>query len=125
MKRDPQSSPIPTPRLNQGFETFKPFVSFWRNLFSHLYDGLLEIPDLGVNFKTEVCAKSTDPQFTVQRIKEVETAKSMDELVTSRSLTKRTNFSDSSCDDCVCIEQASHQFRAFPQRAQIQGVSLE
>ena len=31
MRRDPQSSSTPTPRLNQGLGTLNPFVSYWRN----------------------------------------------------------------------------------------------
>ena len=36
-----------------------------------------------VNFKTKICSKSADPHLTMHLIKEVETAKSIDELVTS------------------------------------------
>ena len=47
-----------------------------------------------VHFKTEVCAKSVDPHLTMHWIKEVETAKSIDELMTSRSIMERTYFPD-------------------------------
>ena len=47
-----------------------------------------------VNFKTEVCSKTADPQLTMQWIKEVEMAKSIEELVTSRSIVERTDFPD-------------------------------
>ena len=47
-----------------------------------------------VNFKTEVCSKSAVPHLTVHWIKEVETAKSVDDLMTLRSITERTDFSD-------------------------------
>ena len=36
-----------------------------------------------VNFKNEVCARTADPQITMHWIKEVEIAKSIDELMTS------------------------------------------
>ena len=36
-----------------------------------------------VNFKTEVCSESAHPQLTLHWIKEVEIAKSVDELVTA------------------------------------------
>ena len=47
-----------------------------------------------VNFKTEVCSKSADPHITMHWIKEVETAKSIDDLVASRSITGRRDFHD-------------------------------
>ena len=43
-----------------------------------------------VNFKTEVCSKSADPHLTLHWIKEVEMVKSVDELVSSRSILVRT-----------------------------------
>ena len=39
-----------------------------------------------VNLRTEVCLKTADPQITMLWIKEVEIVKSIDELVTSRSI---------------------------------------
>ena len=54
----------------------------------------LEFQSWKVNFKTEVCANSVFPQITVHWIKEIEMAKSIDELMTSRSITGRTNFPD-------------------------------
>ena len=47
-----------------------------------------------VNFKTEVCSKTADPYLTMQWIKEVETAKSIGELMTSRSIVGRKDFPD-------------------------------
>ena len=47
----------------------------------------MEFQSWKVNFKTEVCLRIADPQITTHRIKEVETAKSIDELVSSRSIT--------------------------------------
>ena len=44
----------------------------------------LEFQCWKVNFRTQVCQRTADPQLTMQWIKEVETAKSIDELVTSR-----------------------------------------
>ena len=85
-------------------------LSFWRNLFSQWYDGLPEISDLGnaswkfpdplefqswpVNFKTEVCANSAFPRITMHWNKEVETAKSIDDLGTSQSSTGRRDLPD-------------------------------
>ena len=53
----------------------------------------MEFQSWKVNFKTEVRSKSVDP-LTMHWIKEVEIAKSIDELMTSRSTVERTDFSD-------------------------------
>ena len=47
-----------------------------------------------VNFKTEVCSKSAGPHLTMHWIKEVETAESINDLMTSRSIVERTDFPD-------------------------------
>ena len=47
-----------------------------------------------VNIKTEVCTRTADPQVTMLWIKQVEIAKSIDELMTSRSIVGRTDFPD-------------------------------
>ena len=47
-----------------------------------------------VNFRTEVCSKSADPHLTMHWIEEVEKATSFDELVTSRSIVVRNDFTD-------------------------------
>ena len=55
----------------------------------------MEFQSWKVNFKTEVCSKSADPHLTHNAlIKEVEMAKSIGELMTSRSIMERTDFSD-------------------------------
>ena len=54
----------------------------------------LECESWNVNFKTEVCANSVFPQITMHWLKEVERAKSIDDLMTSRSITGRTDFTD-------------------------------
>ena len=46
----------------------------------------VEFQSWKVNFKTAVCSKTADPHLTMHWIKEVETATSIDELVTSRSI---------------------------------------
>ena len=61
----------------------------------------LEFQIWKVNFKTEVRSKSADPHLTMQWIKEVETAKSIDELVTSRSILERTDFPDYNMLDAI------------------------
>ena len=52
----------------------------------------LELQSWKVNFRTEVCLRTAEPQVTVLWIKEGEVAKSIDELVTSRSITGQHNF---------------------------------
>ena len=45
-----------------------------------------------VNFRTDVRLRTADPQITMHWIKEVEIAKSIDDLVRSRPITGRTDF---------------------------------
>ena len=52
----------------------------------------MEFQSWKCNFRTEVCMRTADPQVTMLWIKEVEVAKSIDELVTSRSITGQHNF---------------------------------
>ena len=54
----------------------------------------MEFQSRKVNFKTEVCAKTANPQITMHWITEVEKARSIDELSTSQSILGRTNFLD-------------------------------
>ena len=54
----------------------------------------MEFQSRKVNFKTEVCAKTANPQITIQWITEVEKARSIDELSTSQSILGRTDFLD-------------------------------
>ena len=61
----------------------------------------MEFQSSKVNFRTEVCAKPADPQITMHWIKEVERAKSIDELVTSRSSVGRRDFPDYEMLDAV------------------------
>ena len=86
------------------------FESHWWNSFSQWYDGLIVVSDpemhlkkfpdsmkfrsWKVNFKAEVCSKTADLQLTVQWIEEIVIAKSIDELMTSRSIVERTDFTD-------------------------------
>ena len=54
----------------------------------------LEFQSWKVNFKTEMCLKTTVLHITVQWFKEVEIAKSIVELMISRSILERTDFPD-------------------------------
>ena len=52
----------------------------------------MEFQSWKVNFRTEVCLRTADPQITMFWIKEVEIAESIDELMTSRSITGQLFF---------------------------------
>ena len=54
----------------------------------------IEFESWKVNFKTEVCAKTANPQITMSWITEGEKAKSIDESSTSQSILGRTDFPD-------------------------------
>ena len=54
----------------------------------------MEFQSWKINFRTEVCLRTGDPQITMIWIKEVEIAKSIDELVTSRFIAGQHNFPD-------------------------------
>ena len=73
-------------------------MDYTRFPISELYLGKfpdsLEFQSWKANFKTEVCSKTAVPHFTMHWIKEVETAKSIDELVASRSIAGQADFSD-------------------------------
>ena len=55
----------------------------------------VEVQSWKLDLRTEVCMRAADPQVTMLCFKEVEEAKSIDELVTSRSITGQHNFPDS------------------------------
>ena len=57
----------------------------------------MEILSWTLNFKTEVCSITAHPHLTMHWTKEVEMAKSIDELVTSRSILERTDFPTTTC----------------------------
>ena len=73
-------------------------MEFPRMPFSELH--LAKFPDFvefqswEATFKTAVCAKTANPQVTTSWSTEVEKAKSIDELKTSRSILGRTDFLD-------------------------------
>ena len=108
-REEPQSSSMPTPRFNEGVETLNPLnniggtyslngmMDFPRFPISEMHLGkfpdTLELQSWKVNFKTEVCAKSAFPHITMHWIKEVEMAESIDDLLTSRSIQGRKDFS--------------------------------
>ena len=107
MKRESLNASIPSPH----FQSRSGMLNHTGGTYSH--NGIIDCPRfpiselrLGtfldslefqrwkVNFKTEVCSKTADPHLTMHRIKEVEIAKSIDELMTSRSIVERSDFPD-------------------------------
>ena len=57
----------------------------------------VEFQSWKLSIRTEVCQRTADPQITMLWIKEVEIAKSINELVTSRSIARQHNFPISIC----------------------------
>ena len=107
MRREPQNSSIPVPRfqcggglLNHtgGTSSHSGMIDYTRFPISELHLGnfpnSMEFQSWKVNFKTEICSKSADPHLTMHWIKEVEIARSIDELMTSRSILGRNDFTD-------------------------------
>ena len=45
-----------------------------------------------VNFRTEFCSKAKNPTLLLQWIKEIEAAKSLDDLITPKSITAKTSL---------------------------------
>ena len=113
MRREPQNSSIPVPHavqsgggiLNHTGGTYshgglitRDFQ--FRNCIWESYK-TMELQSWKVNFKTEVCSKSADPRITIRWIKEDETAKSIDDLMTSHSITGRRYFLDCNMLDAM------------------------
>ena len=73
-------------------------IDYSRSPISELHLGKFttctEFQSWKVNLKTEVCSKTADPHVTMHWVKEVEIAKSIDDLMTSRSIVGRTEFTD-------------------------------
>ena len=130
VRRDPQSSSIPTPRFHQSLGTLNHVESHWWNLFSQWYDGLSEIFRIselnpaniswlnGISkggkstSRLEYVLKSVDPHLSKHWNKEFEIAKSIDELMTSRSISERTDFTDHDMLDAMiafALEKTSRQ----------------
>ena len=97
-RREPQNSSTSVPRfqsggLNHTGETHSHggMMDYPRFPISEMYlgkfPGSMACECWKVNFKTEVCSKSAVPHITMHRVKEVEIAKSIDDLMTSQSIT--------------------------------------
>ena len=68
------------------------------------------------------CSKTADSNLTMQWSKEGEMAKSVDELMTSRSITGRTDFLTTiiRCDDCVFMENLLDRNVHFRRRVSVE-----
>ena len=128
MRREPQNSSIPVPRFRSGSGmlnhtggtySHNVVIDYPRFPIAEIHLGKfpdsVEFGSWKVNIKTEVCSKTADPHLTMHWIKEVEIAKSIDELVTSRSTVARSDFPD--YDDCVSVVKASRQSFALPMKS--------
>ena len=99
MKREPLNTSVPSPH----FQSRSGMLSHIGGTCSH--NGMMDYPKIpiaelnlgkfpdsmefrswNINFRTEVCLRTADPQITMLWINEVEIAKSVHELMTSRSI---------------------------------------
>ena len=107
MKRESLFTPTQSPHFRSGSgmlnhaggtHSHGGMMDYPRILFMECNLGIflnsMEFQSWKINFRTEVCLRTADPQVTMLWIKEVEIAKSIDELVTSRSITGQPNFPD-------------------------------
>ena len=106
-EREPLNTSIALPHIQRGGGMLnhtggtysrRGVIGYPRSPISEMHLGKfpdsMEFQSWKVNFKAEVCSKTADPHLRMQWIKEVEMAKSVDELVTSRSIVGRTYFTD-------------------------------
>ena len=110
-KRETKREPLNTPTQSPHFQSGSGMLNHTGGNYSHgvmmdhlriltmewnLWEFLdsMEFQSWKINFRTEVWLRTADPQLTMFWIKEVEIAKSIDELVTSRSITGQPNFPD-------------------------------
>ena len=87
------------------------------------FPGSTELQSWRVNFKNDVCTRTADPQLAVHWIQEVEIAKSMDELMTSRSIVGRTDFPDIDMIDAMIASALKRLFSTqihFRERASVE-----
>ena len=107
MKRESLNTPIQSPHFQSrsgmlnhtcGTDSHHGMVDYPRTSIAELNLGKLPVPmefqGWKTNFRSESCLKTAHPQVTMHWIKEVEIAKSIDELKTSRSIVGRTDFPD-------------------------------
>ena len=114
VRREPQDSSTPVHRFQKGAGILHDtggtyshcgMMDYPRFPISELHLGKFpdsfEFETWEVNFKTDVCANSVLLQITMHWIKEVEKAKSIDCLMTSRSMTGRTDVPNYCTSDAM------------------------
>ena len=76
-----------------------------------------------INIKTPVCAKSALPHITMHWIREVEISESMNDLLTSRSITGRQDFTDYDMLDAMIASVLKELFTHvhFRKRVRVKG----
>ena len=113
LRREPQTSAIPTTRFTMKIWDLESLNSCWRNLFSKLFDGNTEVHYLGLALRNIprllrfsmlesqlqdrsvcVCVSTPSSQLTMSWINDVLRARSIDDLMTSQSITGRRDFPD-------------------------------
>ena len=128
VRRDPQSSSIPTPRFNQGIETLNPLchtggtysqdgvMDYPKYPISELHLGKFpdpfELQSWKVNFKTEVCANSVFPSNHCapdQRSRDSKTNRRSCDIALDYTADRFLRLRDAWCEDCVCIEKDHHE----------------
>ena len=130
VRRNPQSSSIPTPPFNQALGTLNPLyhsggtysqngvMDFSRYPISPLHLGKfqdsMEFQSWKVNFETEVCSKTStsSSQNTVDQ-KKLREQKSIDGLVTSQSITGRKDFTDYDMLDAMIASALKRPFDKY------------
>ena len=107
-----------------GTYSLKGMMSYQRNSISEW--NLRKLPDSvafhsgEVKFRTDDVLRTADPQITLLLwIKEVEISKSIDEVLTSRSITRQHDFLDW-CDDCVSLEEVLNTQSNIWKRASVE-----
>ena len=88
-----------------------------------IFPGRTEFQSSIVNFRTEVCAKAKKPTLALQWVKEIEAAKSLDDLITPKSITGK-DFPDYEELDLMmaaalkrCYDKQSH----FRKKISVEG----
>ena len=135
VRREPQDSSTHVPRFQKGAGILHHtggtyshcgMMDYPRFHISELHLGKFsdsfEFETWEVNFKTDVCANSVLLQITMHWIKEVEKAKSIDCLMTSRSMTGRTDVTNYCMLDAMIASALKKIFTSvhFPRRVSVE-----
>ena len=130
LRRDAQSSTIPNPSQEEvqgplyhtgGTYSHNGVMDYPRYSILEMHLGKIpdstELQGWKVNFQAETCASSQFPHSTMHWFTVVDMTKSTDDIMTSRSITGRTDFSDCDLLDAkiaLCLEKAHHEYALVP-----------